>query len=113
MIEDHQDDKEKSNTGKEHENTRIYAQIVKTINNLPNNRYAWGYQDPTRAYYSGEHNKGQQGRNDFINWYDMQIHNMAEIKATQFLMGYYGWRTMNEDTIPAANPEWDIMVGVP
>jgi hypothetical protein len=35
----------------------------------------------------------------------MQIHNMAEIKATQFLMGYYGWPTMDEDTIQAANPE--------
>jgi hypothetical protein len=35
----------------------------------------------------------------------MQIHIMAEIKATQFLMGYYGWPTMDADTILAANPE--------
>jgi hypothetical protein len=35
----------------------------------------------------------------------MQIHNMAEIKATQFLMEYYGWPTVTEDIILAANPE--------
>jgi hypothetical protein len=70
MIEDHQDDKEESNTGTEHENTKVYAEIVKTINSLPNNHYAWGYLDPTRAYYGGEHNEEQQGQNDFIKWYD-------------------------------------------
>ncbi len=30
---------------------------------------------------------------------------MAEIKATQFLMGYYGWPTMDADIILAVNPE--------
>jgi hypothetical protein len=35
----------------------------------------------------------------------MQIHNMAEVKATQFLRGYYGWPTIDADTILAANPE--------
>ena len=67
MTEDHQDNKEENNTGKEQEDTRVYAEIVKTINNLPNDHYAWGYQDPTRTYYGGEHNEGQQGRNDFIS----------------------------------------------
>jgi hypothetical protein len=67
MTENHQDDKEESNTGTEHENTKAYAEIVKTINNLPGNHYyAWGYLDPTRAYYGGEHNKGQPKRNEFI-----------------------------------------------
>jgi hypothetical protein len=105
MIEDHQDDKEENNTGTEQENTKVYAEIEKTINNLPDNHYAWGCLDLTRAYYGGEHNEGQQGRNDFIKWYDMQIHNMAEIKATQFLIGYYGWPTMDADIILAANQE--------
>ncbi len=104
MTENHQDDKEESSHDTEHEDTRAYAEIVKTINTLPDDHYAWGYLDPTRAYYGGEHNEGQQGRNEFIKWYDMQIHNMAEIKATQFLRGYYGWPTMDADTIQAANP---------
>ena len=104
MTENHQDDKEESSHDTEHEDTRANAEIVKTINTLPDDHYAWGYLDPTRAYYGGEHNEGQQGRNEFIKWYDMQIHNMAEIKATQFLMGYYGWPTMNANTIQAANP---------
>jgi hypothetical protein len=30
---------------------------------------------------------------------------MAEIKATQFLMGYYGWPTMDADNILTANPQ--------
>jgi hypothetical protein len=88
----------------ENEDTKANAEIVKTINTLPDNHYAWEYLDPTRAYYGNE-NKGEQARKDFINWYDMQIHNMAEIKATQFLMGYYGWPTMDADAILAANPE--------
>ncbi len=108
-TEDHQDDKEENNTGTEQENTKVYAEIVKkTINNLPGDHYAWGYQDPTRAYYGGEHNEGQQGRNEFIKWYDMQIHNMAEIKATQFLMEYYGWPTVDEDIFPASYYSWPI-----
>jgi hypothetical protein len=50
--------------------------------------------DPTKAYYANEDSAGQEGamnkeREDVITWYDMQIHNMAEIKATQFLMEYY------------------------
>jgi hypothetical protein len=96
MTEDHQDDKEESSHDTEHEDTQVYAEIVKTINTLPDNHYAWGYLDPTRAYYYGdEHNEEHQGRNDFISWYDMQIHNMAKIKATHFLMEYYDRPTMN------------------
>ena len=81
-------------TEREHENTKKYAEIVKTINTLPDNHYAWGYMDPTKAYYANKDSAGQEGtmnkeREDFITWYDMQIHNMAEIKATQFLMEYY------------------------
>ena len=40
MTEDHQDNKEENNIGTEQEDTRVYAEIVKTINNLPNNHYA-------------------------------------------------------------------------
>ncbi len=105
MTEIHQDDKEESNHDTEHEDTRANAEIVKTINTLPDNHHAWGYLDPTRAYYGGQHNERQQGRNDLIKWYDMQIHNMAEIKATQFLMEYYGWPTLNTDNSMAANSE--------
>jgi hypothetical protein len=35
----------------------------------------------------------------------MQIHNMAEIKAIQFLMDYYDGPTLNTDDSLAANPE--------
>jgi hypothetical protein len=40
MIEDNQEDKEENNTGTEQENTKVYAEIVKTINNLLDNHYA-------------------------------------------------------------------------
>jgi hypothetical protein len=94
MTEDKQDNKEESSYDREHEDTKAQAEIVKTINTLPDNHYVWGYLDPTKAYYGDEHSvepgsKVNKGRIDFINWYDMQIHNMAEIKATQFLMEYY------------------------
>jgi hypothetical protein len=83
-----------------------YAEIVKTINTLPDNHYAWGYLDPTKAYYVlSSESEVNKGRTDFINWYDIQIHNMAEIKATQFLMDYYNGPTMDTDDILAANPE--------
>jgi hypothetical protein len=42
MTEDHQDDKEESSHDTEHEDTRANAEIVKTINTLPDNHYAWG-----------------------------------------------------------------------
>ncbi len=96
----HQDDQEESSHNTEHEDTRANAEIVKTINTLPDNHYAWGYQDPTKAYYVfSPESKVNKGRTDFINWYDMQIHNMAEIKATQFLMNYYdGLTTVTGDS---------------
>jgi hypothetical protein len=95
MTEDHQDDKEESSQDKEHEETKAYANILKTINTLPDSHYAWGYLDPTRAYYGNENNEEYQARTDFINWYDMQIHNMAEIKATRFLIDYYNGPTVD------------------
>ncbi len=65
-----------------------------------------GYQDPTKAYYVfSPESKVNKGRTDFINWYDMQIHNMAEIKAAQFLMNYYdGLATDTGDSL-VANPK--------
>jgi hypothetical protein len=42
MTEDHQDDKEESHDT-ENEDTKANAEIVKTINTLPDNHYAWGY----------------------------------------------------------------------
>jgi hypothetical protein len=82
ITEDNQDDKEESSCDREHEDTKAYAEIIKTINTLPDNHYVWG--DPTKAYYGNKYSvepesKVNKGRKDFINWYDMQIHNMAEI----------------------------------
>jgi hypothetical protein len=78
MTGDHKGDNEESSYEKESEDTMEYADIVKTINTLPDNHYAWGYQDPTKAYYVfSPESKVNKGRTDFINWYDMQIHNMA------------------------------------
>jgi hypothetical protein len=105
-----QESNKKAETEREHENTKKYAEIVRTINTLPDNHYAWGYMDPTKAYYANEDSAGQGGtmnreREDFITWYDMQIYNMAEIKATQFLMDYYNGPTMDTDDSLAASPE--------
>jgi hypothetical protein len=109
MTEDNQDDKEESSYDTEHEDTKAYATIVKTINTLPDNHYARGYFDPTKAYCADENNMGTEsnvnrGKTYFINWYDMQIHNMAEIKSTQFLMDHYGGLTMDADASQEANP---------
>ena len=71
MTGDHQDDKEDSVYDSEHENERENVKIVRTINTLPNNHHAWGYLDPTRAYYENEHKEEYQRKRDFINWYDM------------------------------------------
>jgi hypothetical protein len=68
MTEDHQDDKEESHDT-EHKDTKANAEIVKTINTLPDNHYAWGYLDPIRAYYGDKNNGEYQARRDFINWY--------------------------------------------
>jgi hypothetical protein len=63
----HQDNKEESSHDTEHEDTRANAEIVKTINTLPDNHYAWGYQDPTKAYYVfSPESKVNKGRTDFI-----------------------------------------------
>jgi hypothetical protein len=110
MTENHKGDNKESSYEREREDTIEYAEIVKTINTLPDNHYAWGYLDPTKAYYGNEHNgesesKVNKGRTDFINWYDMQIHNMAEIKATQFLMEYYDEPTFEVEASQEVNTE--------
>jgi hypothetical protein len=51
MTGDHKGDNEESSYERESEDTMEYADIVKPINTLPDNHYAWGYQDPTKAYY--------------------------------------------------------------
>ncbi len=77
--------------------TKAIEQIVKTMNQLPDHHYVWGYPDPTRVYYTYEQedkredttNNESQHKRDFIQWYDNQLHNTAEMKAMQMLMGYY------------------------
>jgi hypothetical protein len=89
--------KEETIYEKTNEATEALEQIVKTMNQLPNNHYVWGYPDPTRVYYTyeqgdkweGTTNDEYQHKKDFIQWYDSQLHNMTEMKAMQMLMGYY------------------------
>jgi hypothetical protein len=84
-------DKEENIWDRADEETKALEQIVKTINRLPDNHYVWGYPDPTRVYVTYEQdndNGGSQQRIDFIQWYDSQLHNTAEMKAMQMLMGY-------------------------
>ncbi len=86
-----------------------FAEIVKTINNLPNDHCIWGYLDPTKAFYAMKNNAETENnenreRTDFINWYDGQLHNMAEIKAIQYIMENYEERTV-ETRSNNANPE--------
>jgi hypothetical protein len=91
-------DKERDIDEGDNGNIQTFENIVKTINQLPDNRYVWGYPDPTRVYYTYEQgdkwesttNDEYQRKRDFIQWYDKQLHNMAEMKAMQMLMGHYG-----------------------
>jgi hypothetical protein len=89
--------KEETIYEKANEETKTLEQIVETMNRLPDNHYVWGYADPTRVYYTYEQgekwedttNDEYQHKRDFIQWYDCQLQNMAEMKAMQMLMGYY------------------------
>jgi hypothetical protein len=47
-------DKEENIRNRANEETKALEQIVKTINQLPDNHYVWGYPDPTRVYYTYE-----------------------------------------------------------
>ena len=65
--------KEETIYEKTNEATEALEQIVKTMNQLPDNHYVWGYPDPTKVYYTceqGNNNGGNQQRMDFIHWYD-------------------------------------------
>ncbi len=56
-----------------------------------------GYPDPTRVYYTyeqGDKWEATTDERDFMQWYDNQLHNMAEMKAIQMLMGHYDELTM-------------------
>jgi hypothetical protein len=64
-------------------NTKDFTEIVKTMNNVPDDHYVWGYLDPIKAYYANENNaeaesNENKARTDFINWYDGQLHNIME-----------------------------------
>jgi hypothetical protein len=69
---------------KTNEATKALKQIVKTMNQLPDNHYVLRYPDPTRAYYTYEQgdkweettNDEYQHKRDFIQWNDNQLYNM-------------------------------------
>ncbi len=90
------------------EEIKALEQIVKTINRLPDNHYVWGYPAPTRVHYTyeqGNDNGDCQQRMDFIHWYDSQLHNMAEMKTMQMLMGHYDGLTVEMEANDQEAPE--------
>jgi hypothetical protein len=93
INEEEADDKDGESDESDTRETKTFEHIVKTMNHLPDNHYVWGYPDPTNTYYGADEvligNKEDKQRVDFIQWYDNQLHTMAEIKAIQMLMGYY------------------------
>ena len=59
------DDKDRDIDEGDNGNTQTFEHIVKTINQLPDNHYVWGYPDPTRVYYTYE--QGDKWESDRIN----------------------------------------------
>ena len=82
-------DKEENIWERANEETKALEQIVKTMNQLPDNHYVWGYPDPSRVYYTYEQGnkwKATNNERDFMHWYDIQLHTMAELKTIQMMM---------------------------
>ena len=82
-------DKEENIWERANEETKALEQIVKTMNQLPDNHYVWGYPDPSRVYYTYEQGnkwKATTNERDFMHWYDIQLHTMAELKTIQMMM---------------------------
>jgi hypothetical protein len=117
---EHNDEtQEKDEYGKEeniwdraNEETKTLEQIVKTINQLPDNHYVWGYPDPTRVHYTYEQGNKWEATNDerdFIHWYDSQLHTMAELKELQRVLEPYNELTMKVKETEGSSyvePEW-------
>jgi hypothetical protein len=101
INEEELDDKEGEVDENNNGESKAFEHIVKTMNQLPDNHYVWGYPDPTNTYYNADkvatEDDGEGQRVDFIHWYDSQLHTIAEFKAIQMIMGYYDVFTVEKE----------------